>query len=744
MTSWAGTATSHTTTATTTASYDQRDELLGTTTPAGRTANIWSPRGTLTSTTTTPTSGAVSTVNQQFDSFDRLVQRGTGAADFYNYDDLDRLAQNNGGGGYFLYDGLDREPTTNGTWTVLRGPDGQALASQSTAGSGFVMPLQDTHGDVVAGVAAATGAVTGSRAFSTFGTVLASTGTNTPIGYQGSWTDPTSGQVHADARWYDTTTGTFTAQDAAPAAATSAASANLYAYANANPTSNLDPTGNNGVSSLVDDFWGIVNDGWDWAESTATTFADYAAEAGETVAGAAQDVASLAATGGADLVPSAGEAVAGLEVLGDVAGAGAAVACFPECEIIGAVVLVTIDAATTYSYINAGDGVELPASATATANTNGYTYAWTYTADGVKTTIYEQADTDPDCFDCQPSFYETTQVIPRPVATPAPKAGTSNASAGADPGATAEPPPCHGWTCTAPSGSQTTTVAAPPATVAAPAPPPPPAKPKAPKPPVTAKIPTVPLMGGLGIDYGVTSLLGTGTAKTTTGPSTPPAAPPPPPRPVIDLTNPTAVQFAAGTPNGNNPAPSTDGGTCGDGGPLSSCEPTNDGLPGGATNFAPVGAGGGGDGGGTNGRTATPAGDCDPADAQCLAAEDAGGAARSLYRADSRAPDEIFSNGFTPKGNNMNLLQHAEQNPADSGFVSTTHSLRSAQDFAGESQVDYIYKLRGTGIDVNAELGAASSFPWENEIAIPGSVPGGSIEGVWGPGGWLGNPGFAP
>jgi len=112
--------------------------------------------------------------------------------------------------------------------------------------------------------------------------------------------------------------------------------------------------------------------------------------------------------------------------------------------------------------------------------------------------------------------------------------------------------------------------------------------------------------------------------------------------------------------------------------------------------------------------------------------------------ADTRSPADIFSKGFAPKGSNMNLLEHASMNHADSGFVSTTHSLGSAQDFAAMIRADFIYSLRASGRDVNAELGAASPFPWENEIAVPGSIPGSSIEGAWGPGGWIGNPGFRP
>jgi hypothetical protein len=131
--------------------------------------------------------------------------------------------------------------------------------------------------------------------------------------------------------------------------------------------------------------------------------------------------------------------------------------------------------------------------------------------------------------------------------------------------------------------------------------------------------------------------------------------------------------------------------------------------------------------------------------AEAGTAADAGGdAANTVFRADGRGPEEIFTKGFEPKGDNMDLFEHASSNPSDSGYVSTSSRLGFAQDWAAENGYDYIYKLRATGLDVNAELGADSPFPWENEIAVPRAIPGSDIEGVWGPGGWTDNPGFAP
>lgn len=77
-------------------------------------------------------------------------------------------------------------------------------------------------------------------------------------------------------------------------------------------------------------------------------------------------------------------------------------------------------------------------------------------------------------------------------------------------------------------------------------------------------------------------------------------------------------------------------------------------------------------------------------------------------------------------------------------MASTSSRLASAQDFATDNAYDYIYKLRASGTDVNAELGAESPFPFENEIAVPRPIPDSAIEGVWGPEGWIDNPGFEP
>jgi Pertussis toxin, subunit 1 len=115
----------------------------------------------------------------------------------------------------------------------------------------------------------------------------------------------------------------------------------------------------------------------------------------------------------------------------------------------------------------------------------------------------------------------------------------------------------------------------------------------------------------------------------------------------------------------------------------------------------------------------------------------------TLFRADTRPPEEIFQEGFEPKGSNMDLWEHVTQNPDDSGYVSTSKT------FAGASGLEtgdpaYIYELHAEGIDVNATFGEASPFPSEEEVAVPRSIPSCDIVGCTTPGGdWVPNPSYA-
>ena len=63
------------------------------------------------------------------------------------------------------------------------------------------------------------------------------------VGFQGSWTDPATKRVDAQARWYTPATGTFASRDTANLSISGTAAANRYTYAGANPLAYNDPTG---------------------------------------------------------------------------------------------------------------------------------------------------------------------------------------------------------------------------------------------------------------------------------------------------------------------------------------------------------------------------------------------------------------------------------------------------------------------------------------------------------------------
>lgn len=80
---------------------------------------------------------------------------------------------------------------------------------------------------------------------------------------------------------------------------------------------------------------------------------------------------------------------------------------------------------------------------------------------------------------------------------------------------------------------------------------------------------------------------------------------------------------------------------------------------------------------------------------------------RKVYRADSRAPDEIFNRGFFALGTNINFNSHVIgvsgcRGSRDSAFIPTTSSLTAAQRFsidlmnASENRMSYIYHIRPT------------------------------------------------
>ncbi|MGH9267002.1 MAG: RHS repeat-associated core domain-containing protein, partial [Acidimicrobiales bacterium] len=185
-----------------------------------------------------PAPAATTTVTSAFDAFDRLVADGTAT---YAHDSLDRRTARSGTA--FTYAGTEREPTGDGAQRFSRGPGGQLLALGRGATTRAVR-TDLVHGDLVGLFDPAGAALSDARAYGPWGTVLGATGTTGPaLGYQAQWTDPTTAKVAMGARSYDPAMATFASRDDWDLAALPSAGLNRFAYANADPLSYSDPTG---------------------------------------------------------------------------------------------------------------------------------------------------------------------------------------------------------------------------------------------------------------------------------------------------------------------------------------------------------------------------------------------------------------------------------------------------------------------------------------------------------------------
>jgi RHS repeat-associated protein len=216
---------------TTSATYDQRNRML----TNGATTYSWAPRGVLASTVTGAT-----TTTYGFDAFGRMTTSGTVG---FAYDALGRAATRTVGAATtgFSYSGASGEPTGDGTNVYTRTPDGGVLSVAQGATKLFAQV--DRHGDVTATLTSA-GAVSSSKAYDPYGVVAASAGTTAPsVGFQGDYTDPSSGLVNMGARWYQPSSGGFVSRDTYSGRLDSPVTLNRYTYANNNPLAMFDPTG---------------------------------------------------------------------------------------------------------------------------------------------------------------------------------------------------------------------------------------------------------------------------------------------------------------------------------------------------------------------------------------------------------------------------------------------------------------------------------------------------------------------
>ncbi|MDT0341311.1 ADP-ribosyltransferase [Streptomyces litchfieldiae] len=103
---------------------------------------------------------------------------------------------------------------------------------------------------------------------------------------------------------------------------------------------------------------------------------------------------------------------------------------------------------------------------------------------------------------------------------------------------------------------------------------------------------------------------------------------------------------------------------------------------------------------------------------------------RQLYRAETRAPQVIFEEGFHPKdpvNGQYDLVRYVLVNQP-SPFVSTTYDHDLYKDW-GRATYNYYIDAPG-GIDVNATIGDQHRWADQVEVAFPGGVDRAFIVGA--------------
>lgn len=180
-----------------------------------------------------------------FDAFGRATQAAGSSSITYKYDALNRTYKRKVGTQTTtnLYWGTseDLAKQTQGTnWTAYAYSPGGPLAQM---GSDQIVRfyLKDLHGDIV-GAVSASGTIDAKQYFSPYGERTAS-GTGLSLGFQGDFTDPSTGQVDMLTRWYEPSLGRFSTRDVLFGDPADPVSLNQYAYGGGSPVTYTDPSG---------------------------------------------------------------------------------------------------------------------------------------------------------------------------------------------------------------------------------------------------------------------------------------------------------------------------------------------------------------------------------------------------------------------------------------------------------------------------------------------------------------------
>ncbi|MGP4102424.1 RHS repeat-associated core domain-containing protein [Nonomuraea sp. KM90] len=224
--------------------YDERNRL---TSGDGHTYT-YTARGTL-----AEDSGGIVRLTKS-DAFDRLVQDD---GVHYDYDGLDRVESRSQGQQItrHIYDGLSNNLVCvtdgSGVKQASFGRDALGRTLGISDGAGAQLGFSDLRGDLIGAFTADGIGLVDSVAYDPFGEVIMRTGAQHTLGYQGAYTDPDSGKVNMAARWYQPTTGSFVTRDTLTQNPDPSVQLNRYAYANANPLTNVDPDGHASLSARL-------------------------------------------------------------------------------------------------------------------------------------------------------------------------------------------------------------------------------------------------------------------------------------------------------------------------------------------------------------------------------------------------------------------------------------------------------------------------------------------------------------
>ena len=111
---------------------------------------------------------------------------------------------------------------------------------------------------------------------------------------------------------------------------------------------------------------------------------------------------------------------------------------------------------------------------------------------------------------------------------------------------------------------------------------------------------------------------------------------------------------------------------------------------------------------------------------------ESGSNTKTLFRGDraSVVPDDVFQNGFKPKGTHNDALLHTKSNTTAGNFVSTSGDKTIATEFAGKN--GYVYVIQTDNyVDINSTYGAEAYFPEQMEFSIPGGIKPSEIVGAY-------------